>query len=252
MDFFLLVRSSFKYLRTSLIPQAFALAVGHGLLFQWLNGTLAEHRRLGQSQITAISLLITTAFKACAIGAISLSFAQHLWHVIRRKALKIARIEQLFSIRSNPFELAKVGIVRDTPLLLLMALTVWLISIAAIYPPSALTTVARPYSTTIDTLMSTLSPSVRLNSDHLFPAKPKSISLFVTSPGMTETCDMTRAKSGINNCEIYCSYRFVLSLSLKCSTLLKLTELKISYTISSHFVRTGFVVRRHHQQAVAN
>ena len=88
---------------------AVLLAVAHAIFYVHLNGTFAENRLLEQSEVIAISLLITTLFKACLVASVGLSFTQHLWMIFRRRLLRIAQIEQLFHIRSNPLELARVG-----------------------------------------------------------------------------------------------------------------------------------------------
>jgi hypothetical protein len=107
--------------------------------------------------VIAISLLITTLFKACLVASVGLSFAQHLWKVFRQKLLRISQIEQLFHIRSNPIELTKAKIVKDAPFLFLMAVFVWLLPLAVIYPPSSLTVTSRPYSEMRDLSLSVMN-----------------------------------------------------------------------------------------------
>jgi hypothetical protein len=231
MDLLLLVspRSNAEE-NSKLTLKALALAMGHFLLFQWLDGALAEHRRLHQSQVTALSLLITTAFKACAITAVGLSFAQHLWHIVRRKALKVMRVEQLFSIRSNPLDLVKFGVVRDAPLLFLMALTVWLIPLAAVYPPSALTIVSRPYSNTSDILTSVMNPALAPDFDCLFPKKHSTLFLM---EGFQKTCNFTNGVPESRDCKIYYSYKYGPHLRRQCDTQRALIRRKVPYTIST-------------------
>ncbi|KAH7380144.1 hypothetical protein BKA66DRAFT_609988 [Pyrenochaeta sp. MPI-SDFR-AT-0127] len=175
---------------------ALILAIGHFLFFRVLDGTSAEHRQIEQSQVTAISLLITLAFKACLITAVGVSFTQHLWHVVRSKPLRVARIEQLFCLRSNPLEFARVRVILDAPLLFLMGLSVWLIPIAVIYPPSALTVVSRPYSQVVGVNMSVMNPPLPPALDVLRPEDTPFSSLatlnkatIATNGGITEIFD---------------------------------------------------------------
>lgn len=158
---------------------ALLLAIGHFIFFRFLDGSSAEHRQLEQSEVTAISLLITTAFKACIVTSVSISFAQHLWHLVRVKSLRITRIEQLFCIRSNPLELARLKAVLEAPLLFLMAVMIWLIPIAIIYPPSALIVVSTPYSYVRAVDTSILNPPLPLNFDLLHPEKTPYSSLAI-------------------------------------------------------------------------
>ncbi|KAF2275424.1 uncharacterized protein EI97DRAFT_434264 [Westerdykella ornata] len=79
------------------------------------------------------------------VGCVGLCFAQFLWYRLRQTALPIKRIEQLFSIRSNPFLLANPKILWTTPLLFSMAVYLWFIELASVYPPGALTVASVPY-----------------------------------------------------------------------------------------------------------
>ncbi|KAF1843229.1 uncharacterized protein K460DRAFT_407592 [Cucurbitaria berberidis CBS 394.84] len=152
-----------------LLPSiALLCAIGHYGFFHSLDKTLTQHRRIRQSHVTTISLVLTTVFKACIVGAVALSFAQHLWRNLREEAHTIGRIEQLFSLRSNPFELTRLRASWEAPLLFSMAIFTWLIPLAVIYPPSALTVSFRAYSTNKDLyvpVLYPLNPSSNLSDD---------------------------------------------------------------------------------------
>lgn len=90
--------------------------------------------------------------------AVGIAFTQHLWNVLRRRTLAIGRIEQLFSIRSNPTQLTKLRLVSNAPMLFLMGLFIWLVPIALIYPPSALTVRSLPFILTEDAEVAILFP----------------------------------------------------------------------------------------------
>lgn len=68
-----------------------------------------------------------------------------MWHVFRIKPLKVGLIEELFRLRSNPLSLANPGILRNAPLLFFVATALWIIPIATIYPPGALTIRNEPH-----------------------------------------------------------------------------------------------------------
>jgi hypothetical protein len=120
-------------------------AIGHYSFFSYLDGTTTDHRKLYQSYVTTISLLLVTAFKSFIIAAVGLSFAQHLWRVLRGQSLSLGRIEQLFCIRNNPLELFRLRAALQAPVLFSMAVFVWLVPLAAIYPPAALTVSGQTY-----------------------------------------------------------------------------------------------------------
>lgn len=118
------------------------------MLFQYLDGRVVDNGPFRQSIVTTVSLLLVTAVRICLVGCVGLCFAQHLWHVLRETALPIFRIEQLFCIRSNPLVLANPRVAWSTPLLFTMAIYIWFIELAAVYPPGALTVDSRPFLNT--------------------------------------------------------------------------------------------------------
>ncbi|KAF2745377.1 hypothetical protein M011DRAFT_479202 [Sporormia fimetaria CBS 119925] len=122
-----------------------AFAVGHFCFFQFLNGRPVDDFAIGQSFVSTISLLLITAFRLCMVGCVGLCFAQHLWYVLRRTALPIFRVEQLFSVRSNPLILGNPRLLWTAPMLFSMAVYIWFIELAAVYPPGALVVESKPF-----------------------------------------------------------------------------------------------------------
>ncbi|KAF1842004.1 uncharacterized protein K460DRAFT_409441 [Cucurbitaria berberidis CBS 394.84] len=214
---------------------AFALAVGHYIFFKHLHGALAEHRRMEQSQVTAISLLITTAFKACLISTIGMSFAQHLWRILRQKPLRVSRIEQLFKIRSNPLELMGLKAIGDAPVLFLMALSVWLIPIAAIYPPSALTVTSRPYQFTKNLSISILNPPPPPTNNMLFAERTPGLGILpFRAPQLS--CQETIKKSTILDSEHTKLALFNITWDRKTSLTISQTKMLEWYPIASDVI----------------
>lgn len=70
-----------------------------------------------------------------------MAFTQHLWRILRTTSVKVSEIELLYTVRNNLFLLAHPGVVKTTPLLFLLAVFIWTIPLAVIYPPGALTVV---------------------------------------------------------------------------------------------------------------
>lgn len=100
---------------------------------------LSDHFVLRQSRVSTISLLLVTAFRAAVVTTLGVCFTQYLWYLLRRNSLRISHIEDLFQIRSNLWTLASLTIVRKAPLLFIMAALSWLVPLAMVYPPTALT-----------------------------------------------------------------------------------------------------------------
>ena len=120
---------------------AFFLAGLHLLLFHILDGkdVTAAPANIRQSDVTAVSLLLATGFRTAIASSIGISITQYLWHLFRRKALEIRLIEDLFQIRSNALGLINPKIIQHAPFIFLAVLISWLVPVATIYPPSALT-----------------------------------------------------------------------------------------------------------------
>ncbi|KAF2682890.1 hypothetical protein K458DRAFT_488145 [Lentithecium fluviatile CBS 122367] len=134
-----------RHLRTVTIIRAaqflaIASAVGHYLLFRTLDRTPTDEGYLRQSQ------LLVTIFKGTFTTGVGISFAQNLWRTFRGSATAVSLVETLFLLRSSVLTLADLRSILRAPLLYLMALFVWFIGIATIYPPGALTVDLRPNS----------------------------------------------------------------------------------------------------------
>lgn len=119
-------------------------AIAHYALFRNLDGTKTES--IHQSLVTSFSNLLANAFKTFVCGALSVAFAQYLWQILRTCTLQVSQIEMLFGIRSNPFLLSHPSVIRATPVLFMAATLSWLISVAIIYPPGALTVSSAPFT----------------------------------------------------------------------------------------------------------
>jgi hypothetical protein len=106
-----------------------------------LNGkdVTAAPANIRQSDVTAVSLLLATGFRTAITSSIGISVTQYLWRLFRLKAFDIRLVEDLFQIRSNIFGLTNHKIVRHTPFIFIAVLITWLVPVATIYPPSALT-----------------------------------------------------------------------------------------------------------------
>jgi hypothetical protein len=116
------------------------LAVFHYIFFRLIDGQEASHMfALRQSQVTTVSFLLVTAFRASIVAALGTSFTQYLWYVLRIRCLQVELIESLFKIRSNAWGLFNYKIMRHAPLLFAAAALSWTIPLATIYPPGALT-----------------------------------------------------------------------------------------------------------------
>lgn len=123
-----------------MINSAFMLALIHYVFFKLLDGRHTDDASVPrQSQISMVSLLLVTGFRASIVIVLGICFTQYLWYLLRFRCLKLSLIEDLFQIRSNVVGIARLQVLRQTPLLFLVAVLSWLVPLAMVYPPGALT-----------------------------------------------------------------------------------------------------------------
>lgn len=82
-----------------------------------------------------------------------------MWLVFRKRTLAIRHIEQLFNLRSNILDVLKVQLSPGAPILFAIAVFVWVLPVATVYPPSALTVSFQRYTQTENLSVSILDPS---------------------------------------------------------------------------------------------
>ncbi|KAF2627128.1 hypothetical protein BU25DRAFT_411210 [Macroventuria anomochaeta] len=119
---------------------ALLVAILHFVMMHYLNGKSTDDRKyLAQPYVTSLSLLLVAIFKASLCASLAVAFTQHMWKILRHKALQVSSIESLHGVRYNPLLLGKWRLFLATPLLYLMAMVMWSLTIAILFPPSALT-----------------------------------------------------------------------------------------------------------------
>lgn len=123
---------------------ALLTTVCHYIFFKVLDGKDSSASSLRQPQVSLISLLLITVFRASILTSLGASFAQYLWYLLRSKTLRVSLIESLFRVRSNAFELLNLKLARHAPILLLAAALSWVVGLATIYPPGALVIHSEP------------------------------------------------------------------------------------------------------------
>jgi hypothetical protein len=116
---------------------------------------------------------LTTIFKAALTASTGICFAQHLWFILRGNAMSLSAIEKLFVFRTNILVLGDLRSIWRAPLLFLMALLIWCLGIATIYPPGALIVTFEVHSYTENRNVSVMNPPVpqklNLGGNDTFP-----------------------------------------------------------------------------------
>ncbi|KAH6870614.1 hypothetical protein BKA58DRAFT_385377 [Alternaria rosae] len=140
-------------------------ALGHFMLVKHLSGRPVDTSFLTQTQVSAVSILLSTIFKAALTASMGMCFAQHLWYLLRGTAMSLSTVEMLFVIRTNILALLNPHGIRRAPLLFLMALLIWCIGLATIYPPGALIVVFQAQEFTESRNLSVMNPPLPLHLD---------------------------------------------------------------------------------------
>lgn len=166
LRFFLIGQSRLSHTHdpTDVLRALFA-ALGHFMLVEHLNGRPVDTSFLMQTQVLAVSILLSTIFKAALTASIGMRFAQHLWYLLRGTAMSLSTVEMLFVIRTNILALINPHGIRRAPLLFLMALLIWCVGLATVYPPGALIVVFQAQEFTEPRNLSVMNPPLPLHLD---------------------------------------------------------------------------------------
>ena len=129
------------------VPSAMAFAFFMGIvlaLLQHFLYTFLHHRRVDDEDRKfrwvlygrALAYLAKVAFGGCVI----LVFRQRIWRTLRERALTVLSIDQLFGATEDPSVFVNWEAVSSAPILVIIAMVIWLIPLAAIiFSPGALT-----------------------------------------------------------------------------------------------------------------
>jgi hypothetical protein len=103
-------------------------------------------------------------------AALSVAFAQYLWHLFRVQTMKVSTIELLFAIRNNPFQIFRMSTLAASPTLCLLAAIMWALQIVTGFPPGAITVVTTQHASyeiwTVPTFNASFVSSKTYNNVH--------------------------------------------------------------------------------------
>lgn len=121
-------------------------ALTHLLVLRYLDGRRSDGTgSIPQQYVTVASILLSNVFRAALVLSLSMAFTQYLWYMMRNSSMKVSTIELLYGIRGNFLLLLYPAVISAAPVLFLLAGLGWMVQIAAIYPPGALTIVPSPF-----------------------------------------------------------------------------------------------------------
>jgi len=112
-----------------------------------------------QPYVTTASTILASIFGLSLQVALGTAFTQRLWSILRQSAYKLRIIENLFTMRSNPYLALRKAVLRSAPLLSLFTILLWSLQIVTNFPPGALTVVTGTHETTVLTQVMALNMS---------------------------------------------------------------------------------------------
>ena len=115
-----------------------------------------------------LAYLSKVAFGGCVV----LVFRQRLWRTFRERALTVLSIDQLFGATEDPSLFTNWEAVSNAPVLVVIAMTIWLIPLATIiFSPGALTFGTFLHRESIELAVPTLNFSTESAKDWRYPVK---------------------------------------------------------------------------------
>ncbi|KAF2188127.1 hypothetical protein K469DRAFT_660660 [Zopfia rhizophila CBS 207.26] len=114
-------------------------AIGHHLFYRHLDGKPAEDQLKMIRYGTALAFFTKSTF----VGTVILCYRQRIWHTFRKKAMTISAIDGLFSVTEDPSQFKNWEMIKNAKLATVMAVCSWLIPIASVLSPAALTSEMR-------------------------------------------------------------------------------------------------------------
>jgi len=121
-----------------LVGGIFVAGVQH-LFYSFLNGKNVESFAVPQDWVIRIGTAFAFLFHAILVPAVAAAFTHRFWYSARQKALTVRTIDGLYSLLGNPLAFLNLELLSKTKLLCVMAGVGYLIPVASILAPGALT-----------------------------------------------------------------------------------------------------------------
>ncbi|KAH7410524.1 hypothetical protein DE146DRAFT_361332 [Phaeosphaeria sp. MPI-PUGE-AT-0046c] len=129
---------------------ALFIAAAHFSLYQHLDGKRVDlDTSIPQSWLSSLALVLVTSFRVTICFALGVALTQALWQRIRAVPMSIADFDRMHYLRNDLLALAHKNTILLAPVIFTMAVLSWLVSIAIIFPPAAITITNRNF--TVDT-----------------------------------------------------------------------------------------------------
>jgi hypothetical protein len=122
-----------------LMTGAMFAAVGQHAFYAHANGNDVETFFIPQELVIRIGTGFAYVFQIVLVAAVTSAYAHRFWYSARRTALTVHTIDGLFTLPGNPFQILNFELLRKAKLLWVVAGIGYLIPVASILSPGALT-----------------------------------------------------------------------------------------------------------------
>jgi hypothetical protein len=114
-------------------------AIGHHLFYVYLDFKQVSEVPIPQSWVIRIGTAFAFLFKASLVPAVGIEFYQRFWYSAKRSALEVASLDAMVGVLGNPLNFLNPELLLKTKALFVMAVIVWILPLAAIFAPGAMT-----------------------------------------------------------------------------------------------------------------
>jgi hypothetical protein len=118
---------------------AAGVAVGQHFFYNYLNDSAVQLVPVPQTWVVRLGTAFAFAFKTLLVGAVGIIYAQVLYFIVQRTAVRLDSLEALFGVLNNPLLFLNRDLIQRTTLLFGIAVVSWLVPLSAVVAPGALT-----------------------------------------------------------------------------------------------------------------
>lgn len=128
-----------SYLMFGLLLWGVLLAVGHHVVYQFLDGKLVPS--YSQAWIIRTATGVALLIKASWSLAVGIALQQTLWYTFRRFFVKIGSVDNLLTMEQNLLGFLSLDALKTAPTAILLAVVMWLLPVVTVITPGTLSVV---------------------------------------------------------------------------------------------------------------
>jgi hypothetical protein len=121
-----------------------AFALGHHAFYRNLDGQSVDDHLFDQQTNLAAGHTFAFLVRACLCIAIGVSYWQIFWGMLLRGTFAISHVDALTGLLGSVLDMANFRALKNRPVLVVLALSSWLIPLASILPPATLSVQITP------------------------------------------------------------------------------------------------------------